>query len=346
MKEVLVLGGGGFIGRNIVEYLVNRKDCRVTAADIREGSDWSRISADSDKSRYFRAILDDFSVNSAFEKLDGQFDEIYMLAAIVGVNRTLRDPAEVIRINTQLTMNVLDWVAKKPVKRILFSSSSENYAATTDLFDAEVPTPESIPLCIGDVKHPRWTYAITKMHGELAFFHSAKALNYEPTIVRYQNIIGPEMGFGHAIPHIVERLTKENGSPFKIYGHDQTRAFCYIDDAVRGTVGAMESDNAKGQIYHIGNRVEITMEELTTYIGGLMDYSGAYEPADTYPGSVSRRCPNIDKAVNDFGYTPKVDWKEAVRLTTEWYQEFFASGKTPESGGFESPEKILASMTK
>jgi len=50
--------------------------------------------------------------------------------------------------------------------------------------------------------------------------------------------------------------------------------------------------------------------------------------------------------VNDFGYTPKVDWKEAVRLTTEWYQEFFASGKTPESGGFEPPEKILASMTK
>jgi len=346
MKEVLVLGGGGFIGRNIVEYLVNRKDCRVTAADIREGSNWSGIAADLGKSRYFKPVLDDFTEKSAFEKLDRQFDEIYMLAAIVGVNRTLREPAEVIRVNTQLTMNVLDWVAKNPVRRILFSSSSENYAATTDLFDADVPTSESIPLCIGEVKHPRWTYAITKMHGELAFIHSAKGLNYEPTIVRYQNIIGPEMGFGHAIPHMVERFAKENGSPFKIYGHDQTRAFCYIDDAVRGTVGAMESDNAKGQIYHIGNREEITMEQLTTYIGGLMDYSGAYEPADTYPGSVGRRCPNIDKAENDFGYLPIIDWKEAVRLTTEWYQEFFASGGTPESGGFEPPEKILASMTK
>jgi UDP-glucose 4-epimerase len=346
MKDVLVLGGGGFIGRNIVEYLVNRKDCRVTAADIREGSNWSKISADSEKSKYFKPVLDDFSEKSAFEKLDRQFDEIYMLAAIVGVNRTLRNPAEVIRVNTQLTMNTLDWIAKKPVKRILFSSSSENYAATTDLFDAEVPTPESIPLCIGDVKHPRWTYAITKMHGELAFIHSAKALKYTPTIVRYQNIIGPEMGFGHAIPHIVERFVKGNGSPFKIYGHDQTRAFCYIDDAVRGTVGAMESDNAKGQIYHIGNCEEITMEELTTYIGGFLKYSGTYEPADTYPGSVGRRCPNIEKAVNDFGYSAKLDWKEAVRLTTEWYQEFFASGRSPEFGGFEPPEKILASTTK
>ena len=346
MKEVLVLGGGGFIGRNIVEYLVSRKNCRVTAADIREGSNWSRIANGSGKSRYFDSALDDFSQMSAFEKLDRQFDEIYMLAAIVGVNRTLRNPAEVIKVNTELTMNVLDWVAKNPVRRILFSSSSENYAATTDLFDAEVPTSESIPLCIGDIKHPRWTYAITKMHGELAFFHSAQSLNFEPTIVRYQNIIGPEMGFGHAIPHIVERFAKEYASPFKIYGHDQTRAFCYIDDAVRGTVGAMESDNAKGEIYHIGNREEITMEELTTHIGGLMNYSGAYESADTYPGSVGRRCPNIDKAVNDFGYTPKVDWRKAVRLTTEWYQEFFASGKIPESGGFEPPEKILESITK
>ena len=92
--------------------------------------------------------------------------------------------------------------------------------------------------------------------------------------------------------------------PFKIYGHDQTRAFCYIDDAVKGTVAAMESDNAKGQIYHIGNPTEITIEKLTNYIGELMNYAGEFVPAQTYPGSVKRRCPNIDKAVKDFGYSP------------------------------------------
>ena len=344
MKSVLVIGGGGFIGRNIVEYLVNRGDCHVTVADLKEGSNWEKLRASH--SEQFLPIIGDFSRSDSYNNFKENFDEIYMLAAIVGVNRTLKNPAEVIRVNTQLTMNVLDWVEENPVRKILFSSSSENYAATSDLFDVEIPTKEDVPLCIGDVKHPRWTYAITKMHGELAFIHSAKALNYSSTIVRYQNIIGPEMGFGHAIPHIVERFSKGNGSPFKIYGHAQTRAFCHVDDAVRGTVGAMESDNANGQIYHIGNREEITMEELTTYIGGFMKYSGTYEPADTYPGSVGRRCPNIDKAVNDFGYSPKIDWKEAVKLTTEWYQEFFASGKTPESGGFEPPEKILASMTK
>ena len=346
MKEVLVLGGGGFIGRSIVQFLIDRGDCNVTAADVREGSNWRGISNDIKKSSRFNAVVDDFTKITAFDNLEQGFDEVYMLAAVVGVNRTLKFPQDVIRINTQLTMNTLDWISRNPIKRLLFTSSSENYAGTSDLFDTEIPTAENVPLCIGDIKHPRWTYAMTKMHGESAFIHSAQAYNYECTVVRYQNVIGPEMGFGHAIPHIVERFVKEEKSPFKIYGHDQTRAFCYIDDAVKGTVSAMESIKAAGEIYHIGNQEEINMETLTTYIGGLMGYSGAYEAAMTYPGSVARRCPNIDKAAADFGYSPNIDWQAAVSLTIDWYREYFSSGQSPQSGGFETPEAVMAKIAK
>jgi nucleoside-diphosphate-sugar epimerase len=346
MKEVLVLGGAGFIGRNIVDFLLDRKDCNVTAADINEGSNWKKISSDTNKVERFKAISDDFSNLSAFDKFDRSYDEIYMLAAVVGVNRTLKYPHDVIRINTQLTMNTLDWISRHPVHRLLFSSSSENYAGTSDLFEAEIPTSETIPLCIGDIRHPRWAYAMTKMHGESAFIHCAEPYNYECKIIRYQNIIGPEMGFGHAIPHIVERFIRKADSPFKIYGHNQTRAFCHIDDAVRGTVDAMESDNTIGEIYHIGRQEEINMETLTTYIGELMDYQGEYEAAITYPGSVARRCPNINKANKDFGYSPNIEWKTAVRLTVDWYREFFNSGKSPQSGGFEPPESVMAKIEK
>ena len=346
MKEVLVLGGGGFIGRNIVQFLVDRGDCNVTAADIREGSNWHEISNDASKCNRFTSVIDDFTKMNAFDRLSQSFDEVYMLAAVVGVNRTLKFPQDVIRINTQLTMNTLEWISTNPIKRLLFSSSSENYAGTSDLFGAEIPTPETVPMCIGDIMHPRWTYAMTKMHGESAFIHSAQAYNYECTVVRYQNIIGPEMGFGHAIPHIVERFVKGEESPFKIYGHDQTRAFCYVNDAVNGTVGAMESSKAAGEIYHIGKQDEINMEALTTYIGGLMGYSGTYEAAMTYPGSVARRCPNIDKAMADFGYSPNIDWKVAVSLTTDWYREFFTSGQSPQSGGFETPEAVRAKVAE
>ena len=174
MKEVFVLGGGGFIARNIVKYLIDRKDCNVTAGDIRKGSNWDEIMRKS-PSR-FNPIIDDFTDYSAFEKLGKRFDEIYMLAAVVGVNRTLKSPEHVISTNTKLTLNTLDWISKNPIKRLLFSSSSENYASTSDLFGAKIPTKEDVPLCVGDVCHPRWTYAITKILGESSFIHSAKKL--------------------------------------------------------------------------------------------------------------------------------------------------------------------------
>ena len=206
MKRVLVLGGAGFIGRNIVKKLVE-KNCHVTVADINSTKD-SYISGEHG---LVNVVIDDFTYLSSFEKLDGPFDEIYMLAAVVGVNRTLKNPEEVIRINTLLTMNTLEYIRNNPIKKVLFSSSSENYAGTSDLFDYEIPTDEKVPLCISDIKHPRWTYAITKIHGESSFLHCAKEYGFECTIVRYQNIIGPNMGFGHAIPHIVERFRSHLG---------------------------------------------------------------------------------------------------------------------------------------
>ena len=195
MKNVLVLGGGGFIGRNITEFLVRRGDCDVTAADIRKGSNWDKLSNEIELKNRFTGVIGDFSNVSAFENLENNFDEIYMLAALVGVNRTLKNPADVIKTNTNLTMKTLEWISENPIKRLLFASSSENYAGTSDLFDIDIPTSEGVPLCISDIKHPRWTYAITKMHGEASFIHSAKSSVFECTIVRYQNIIGPDMGF-------------------------------------------------------------------------------------------------------------------------------------------------------
>jgi UDP-glucose 4-epimerase len=346
MKEILILGGGGFIGRNILEFLINQGDCNVTAADLIKGSNWDKISEDASKACRFKAVIDDFTDTRAFDRLSQNYDEVYMLAAVVGVNRTLKNPSDVIRTNSKLTINTLDWISKNPIKRLLFASSSENYAGTSDLFNIDIPTPESVPLCIEDVTHPRWTYAITKIHGESAFIHSAKKYSYGCTVIRYQNIIGPEMGFGHAIPHIVERFFKNEKTPFKIYGHDQTRAFCFIDDAVRGTVAAMNSEKAIGEIYHIGNQEEINMEELTKFIGKLIGYGGNYQSSITYPGSVSRRCPKIDKATNHFDYFPQVSWREAVIQTVEWYKDYFLLGNIPPFGGFEPPEVILKKISE
>ncbi|MBS1655334.1 MAG: GDP-mannose 4,6-dehydratase, partial [Bacteroidetes bacterium] len=116
--------------------------------------------------------------------------------------------------------------------------------------------------------------------------------------------------------------------PFKVYGHDQTRSFCYIDDAVEGTVLAMEQPNTNGEIYHIGSMDEITIETLIKEAGKIMGYEGVYENAPTYPGSVSRRCPDITKARKQLGYEPKVKWQDGLKITMDWYKEYLQAGKS------------------
>ena len=338
-KKVLILGGAGFIGLGIAKYLGENKNYNITIADIfspgQKDADFDQVVSDYS----IKVIEGDFADPEMFEKLDNNYDYVYMLASVVGVNRCIEEPHEVIRINTALIQNSLKWITENNIGKVLFSSSSECYAATTDTFDYPVPTPEKVPLTISEIGHPRFTYAVTKMLGESAFLTYGEKYNFPVTVVRYQNIFGPRMGFKHVIPHLVERFYN-NENPFKIYGADQTRAFCYITDAAAGTVMAMENENSDQEIYHMGSPEEITIEELTKTVGKMMGYKGEYKTAPTYPGSVSRRCPDISKSIKHLGYTPKVFWIDGLKETISWYIDFYKSGLPFNSGGFKAPDEL------
>ena len=335
-KKVLLLGGAGFIGLNISKYLAENRNYDITIAD-----NFSRGKKDEDLmalvDKFDVKILEgDFTMPSAFEQLEKDYDYVYMLASVVGVNNTLEIPHEIIRINTALIYNTLEWLKNSDVKKVLFTSTSECYAGTIEAFGYIVPTPEEIPLSIQDIGHPRFTYAVTKMLGESGFLNYSRKCGFECTIVRYHNVFGPRMGFKHVIPHLVQRFLN-NENPFLVYGHDQTRSFSYITDAVEGTVLAMESDKSNGEIYHIGSMEEITIEELIRTTGEFFNYKGEYVNAPTYPGSVARRCPDITKAKNQLGYVPKVKWEEGLKITLQWYKDFYESGKKSFETAFEKP---------
>jgi UDP-glucose 4-epimerase len=336
-KNILILGGAGFIGYNLSKYLLKNKNNNVTIADNQfrgKKDEYLTKLLENDNSSFVEA---DFTIPESFNKLQSSYDYVYMLASVVGVNNTLEIPHEIIRINSLLIINTLEWIRHSNIKKVLFTSTSENYAGTIDTFGFKIPTPENIPLTISDISHPRFTYAVTKMLGESGFLNYSKSLGFECCVVRYHNVYGPRMGFKHVIPHLAERfLNKE--SPFKIYGHDQTRAFCYIDDAVKGTVAAMENNKSNGQIYHIGTEEEISIEELIKESGLFFNYSGQYVNAPTYPGSTKRRCPDISKAKLELNYQPDVSWKDGLKLTLEWYKEFFSSGSSTFETSFKKPD--------
>jgi len=331
-KKVLILGGAGFIGFNVAKFLAENKDYQIAIAD-----NFMKKNRDEEfdklvKNFNIKVIEDDFSKEEAYNKLDDTYDQVYMMAALVGVDNANSKPHEVIRINTALTLFTLEWIRRSKIGKVVFASTSENYAGTVDAFGYKIPTPEEVPLTIQNIAHPRFTYAVTKILGESGFLNYAKMLGFETTIIRYHNVFGPRMGFNHVIPHLVIRF-RNGEDPFKVYGHDQTRDFCYISDAVEGTVLAMETPAANGQIYHLGTQVEITIGELIHYTGELMHFKGQYINAPTYPGSVSRRSPDVSKSKKELGFTAKVNWKDGLKKTVDWYNQYFDAGKTV-------PEKI------
>lgn len=324
-KKVLLIGGAGFIGYNITKYLATERDYELTIADNFFRGKMDAYLTELVQTHNIKVVEADLTVPDNFNKLGKEYDQVYMLASVVGVDYTNSIPNEIIRINTALIYNTLEWLKTIKVGRTLFTSTSECYAGTIEAFDYAIPTPEEVPLCISDIKHPRFTYAVTKMLGESGFHNYSKVFGFENIIIRYHNVYGPRMGFKHVIPHLAQRFL--NGeSPFKVYGHDQTRAFCHIDDAVLATVLAMEK-GTHGETYHIGTQEEITIEALIKHVGDILDYSGPYENAPTYPGSVSRRCPDITKAEKELGYSPKIDWKTGVMETINWYVEYLEQGQ-------------------
>ncbi|MDR2409032.1 MAG: NAD-dependent epimerase/dehydratase family protein [Bacteroidales bacterium] len=82
----------------------------------------------------------DLSIQSSFDLFSTHYDDVYILASVVGVNRCIEEPEEVIRINTGIILNTAEWLRAAQPSRVLFASSSENYAATTDTFSYPVPT--------------------------------------------------------------------------------------------------------------------------------------------------------------------------------------------------------------
>jgi UDP-glucuronate decarboxylase len=341
-RKVLILGGAGFIGFAIAKILSKRGNYDITIGDnfcLNQDDDEFLSFADDNKIRLIRA---DFTDARQFDKLDNKYEDFYMLASLIGVNNTLENPHEIIRVNTALIYNSLEWLRKVKVKNVLFTSTSECYSGTIDRFGYTIPTPEDVPLCIDPIAHPRFTYAVTKMLGESGFLNYGRQFGFNCKIIRYNNVFGPRMGFGHVIPHLVERFL-DGESPFKIYGGEQTRSFCYIDDGALATILAAECEDAESDIFHIGAKEEITIEELVRETGKYFNYTGSYEMAPTYPGSVSRRCPDISKAERMLGFAPAIDWRKGLVKTIDWYVNYHKTRNPDKKRFFEGPHKYYKS---
>ena len=304
--KVLVTGGRGFLGARLVAEL-DRRGHEVTALD-------NSFRGSSDVPDGVELVEADVRDLDAVQAATRGAEVVAHLAAVQGTGNFYELPDEVLDVNLRGTLNVAQACGAEGVRRLFFSSSSECYGLP-EVF----PTPEESLLVVPDVLNPRYSYGGSKIAGELIVANYARRRGFEFTIVRYHNVYGPGMGWDHVIPQFVRRL--ELGEKFTVQGDgEQTRAFCYVDDALAATVEALERPQTANEILNIGNPAEEhTINEL---IGLLADVSGkAIAPRHVpFEGEgTRRRLPDIRRAERLLDFHPQVTLAEGLARTYEWY---------------------------
>jgi len=324
VKKVLITGGAGFIGLHLANNLAN-DNYEVTILD-----NFARGSFDEEFKKLVekpnvKFIQGDIIKTETFDKLDLDYDYVYHLAAINGTENFYNIPDKVLKVGIIGTINVLDWFVKQKKGKILFSSSSEAYSGTLNLLGDKfpIPTHENVPLVVEDPSNVRWSYGASKMLSEVAIYSWAKAYSMKNfVIIRYHNIYGPRMGNEHVIPQFIERIVK-NENPFKIYGGQETRTFCYIDDGVKATRMVMESSETNGKTIHIGRSDnEIKILDLSKKLFEIVNVNPEIKIHESPKGSVMRRCPDTTK-LQQLGFVPEVSLEEGLRKTFDWYKSKF-----------------------
>lgn len=320
-RKILVTGGAGFIGCHLAECLAADGTDEVVLVDnLARGRRDAELQALAARPNV-RLLNCDLTSADAYRELGVGYDEVYHLAAIVGVRPVVERPHEVLRVNLSSTLLLCDWLARGGGTKILFSSTSEAYAWTQLFHPLPIPTPEDVPLALVDLTDPRSSYAGSKVCGELIVTQFCHAFAKAFTIVRYHNVYGPRMGYDHVIPELFVRASAGE-NPLAVYSTEHSRAFCYISDAVDATVAAMRQETANGKTINVGNdREEVTIGAMAAELLKVAGIRATIEPRAAANDPVRRRCPDISRARALLGYEPQVTLRQGLERTLAWYAD-------------------------
>lgn len=314
-------GGAGFIGSHLADRLVERGDSVTILDDFSTGrrSNVHRHARDDGVRVIEGTILDEALV----ETLVGGCDRVFHLAAAVGVAHIVANPLGSLMVNSRGTENVLTACARHD-RKVLITSSSEVYGRGD-----RIPMHEDDDRVLGSTVIQRWSYATAKALDEhLLLAHAAKGL--PGVIVRYFNIYGPRMdprGYGSVMASFLRQALA--AEPVTVYGDGlQSRCFTYIDDCIDGTVLAMETPSAEGQVFNIGNQTaEITIADLARKVvtACRSDSEIVLESYESRFGAgfedTRRRVPSAARATERLGWTARIGLDEGLRRTLESWEQ-------------------------
>ena len=313
--KVLITGGAGFIGSNLVHALMN--DDRIDAVKVLDNLETGRF-----------ANISAFKNHSKFEFIEGDIrnyaicagaaegiDIISHQAALGSVPRSVKDPITTHEVNATGTLNIFNAARENNIKRVVYAASSSTYGDHPGL-----------PKVEDKIGSPISPYGVTKLVNELYAKVFAELYEMEFIGLRYFNVYGPHQNpsgpYAAVIPLFIKSILDDQ-SPVINGAGDTSRDFTFVEDVVQANLLAMFTQDpfAINQVYNIAKGEQTTLNELFEMLKEISgkDISVIHGPERS--GDIKHSLANVSKASKLLGYNPSTSPHDGLRKTFDWYKK-------------------------
>lgn len=313
-RQILITGGGGFIGSHLVDKLLAEDAWQVSVLDnFNEfySPEIKRANVaqhrDNPNFKLYEAdICCAGTLHSIFA--ENRFDAIVHLAAWAGVRPSLLNPKLYAQVNVSGTLNLLELAKEFNVKQFVFGSSSSVYG-----INSKIPFAED-----DNVAQPISPYAATKAAGELLCHTYSHLYDIRTVCLRFFTVYGARQRPDLAI-HKFSKLIWEN-KPIPVFGDGQTRRdYTYIDDIIAGVRAAIDYDKSDYEIFNLGESQTVELNDLIALLEEHLGKKAIIERQPVQPGDVPLTYADITKARKLLNYKPQTKIEQGIPKFTEWF---------------------------
>jgi len=307
MSKVLVTGGAGFIGSNLVDKLISEKDQVVIIDDLSMGL--IENVPDSELVTFYEHSITDhvFMENLLIRE---QFDYIYLLAAVASVADSVARPYETHQVNQEANIYILEVVRKNklPVQKILFSSSAAIYGS-----NPELPKTENSPI------DPLTPYAIDKYATERYVIDFGKLYKIPTVAVRFFNVYGPRQNPKSPYSGVLSLISESiiHRSSFTLFGSgEQTRDFVFVDDVIQALLLLTKNTEITHEVFNVGSGGHVSLAEVIKSYERISNTNLKIINRPERIGDIKHSYADINKLIS-VGYKPKFDIFNGLKLYWE-----------------------------